>query len=61
VTWVFEAGQLSMALNPTDEAIEMDCCIASAPVSTGTAAIEGEVLRLGAWSAVSWSEPVRRA
>lgn len=56
VTWEFEAGHLSMALNPTAEPIEMALHIEPDPVTTGSVMVEGETLRLGPWSALSWSE-----
>lgn len=54
VNWVFEAGTLSMALNPTDAPADMACVVRDWPVSTGAFSQQGEVLRLGAWSAVVW-------
>jgi maltooligosyltrehalose trehalohydrolase len=56
VTWNFEAGSLSMALNPTDSPFDMACLICAHAVSTGDYSQHGEVLRLGAWSAVAWSQ-----
>jgi malto-oligosyltrehalose trehalohydrolase len=53
-TWTFEAGELSMALNPTRAPAELDCRVQREPVSTGAYAIEGGTLRLGPWSAVAW-------
>jgi malto-oligosyltrehalose trehalohydrolase len=53
VTWVFEAGALSLALNPTDNPIELGCETRS-PKSTGSYRQEGKVLHLGPWSAVAW-------
>src|SRR3569623_606557 len=53
VTWVFEAGTLSLALNPTDSPAELQCLTVS-PVSTGTFRQDGETLHLGPWSAVAW-------
>lgn len=55
INWVFEGGTLSMALNPSDQAHDFPCVITGAPVSTGSFSQNGEVLRLGPWSAVSWS------
>ena len=55
VNWVFEAGTLSMAINPTDFPTDIDCVITATPVCTGDFSQLGEVLRLGAWSAVAWS------
>jgi maltooligosyltrehalose trehalohydrolase len=59
VNWVFEAGTLSMALNPSDHPTDIPCIITSAPVSTGDYSQHGEVLRLSAWSAVVWASPER--
>ena len=54
VNWRFEAGTLSMALNPTDTAMDIGCLICAAAVSTGEYSQQGEVLRLGPWTAVAW-------
>jgi len=54
VNWVFEAGTLTLALNPTAAPLDMPCVIQGAPVSTGDFHQHGEVLRLGAWSAIAW-------
>lgn len=54
VTWQFEAGCLTIALNPADGPVDLACVITGAPVSTGDYSQHGEVLRLGAWSAVAW-------
>jgi maltooligosyltrehalose trehalohydrolase len=54
INWMFEAGTLTLALNPTAGAIDMPCIILGAPVSTGDFHQHGEVLRLAAWSAVAW-------
>ena len=53
VTWVFEAGTLSMAVNPTDTPAQLKCQTKS-PVFTGSFRQEGDVLHLGPWSAVAW-------
>lgn len=53
VTWVFEAGMLTLALNPTDRPVEL-LCLTESPVSTGSFRQDGETLRLGPWSAVAW-------
>ena len=58
VTWEFETGWLTLALNPSDWAHDFDCSITGMPVSTGTFYQQGALLRLGAWSAVAWA--VRR-
>jgi 1,4-alpha-glucan branching enzyme len=55
VNWVFEAGTLSMALNPNDAPADIGCLICERCVSTGDYSQHGEVLRLGPWSAVAWS------
>jgi len=54
VNWVFEAGILSMALNPSNLPADLNCTITAAPLSTGEFSQHGEVLRLGPWSAVAW-------
>jgi malto-oligosyltrehalose trehalohydrolase len=54
VSWMFEAGTWTMALNPTDLPHDLHCTIDSAPVSSGQFSQHGDVLRLGAWSAVAW-------
>lgn len=54
VTWTFKAGALSMALNPTECVQDCPCIVTAAPVSTGDFSQQGEVLRLGRWSAVAW-------
>ncbi len=54
VNWMFEAGTLTMALNPTDQPHDIACAISGNPVSTGDFSQDGEVLRLGPWSAVAW-------
>ncbi len=54
INWMFEAGTLTLALNPTGGAIDMPCIILGGPVSTGDFHQHGEVLRLAAWSAVAW-------
>jgi maltooligosyltrehalose trehalohydrolase len=55
VNWLFEAGTLSMALNPTEEPIELACELRGRAVSTGSYEAEGEKLRLAPWSAVAWN------
>ncbi|QYO76077.1 DUF3459 domain-containing protein [Devosia salina] len=57
VSWLFEAGVLSMALNPSSEPVDIACVITAPPVSTGTHSRHGESLRLEAWSAVCWHSP----
>jgi maltooligosyltrehalose trehalohydrolase len=54
VTWEFEAGCLSMALNPTGYAADLACHVTGAPLHTGSFSCHGEVLRLGPWSAIVW-------
>jgi maltooligosyltrehalose trehalohydrolase len=60
VNWVFETGTLSMALNPTDQPADLPCLICDHPVATGEFSQHGDVLRLGAWSAVVWSRMNRQ-
>jgi 1,4-alpha-glucan branching enzyme len=55
VTWEFEAGWLTLALNPSDWAHDISCSVRAMPVTTGWFDQNGETLRLGAWSAVAWS------
>jgi maltooligosyltrehalose trehalohydrolase len=54
VTWQFEAGTLSIALNPTAAPADLACLVCADLVSTGEFSQHGEVLRLGPWSAVAW-------
>ena len=54
ITWRFEAGHLTMALNPQDMPTDIACVIDRGPVHSGDFSQHGEVLRLGAWSAVAW-------
>lgn len=54
INWIFEAGTLTMAINPTGGPVDLHCTVRGAPVSTGDYNQQGEVLRLGAWSAIAW-------
>lgn len=54
VTWQFAAGHLSMAINPHDQAADLDCRIERVPVSSGAFSQRGDVLHLGPWTAVAW-------
>jgi malto-oligosyltrehalose trehalohydrolase len=54
VTWEFKAGRISMALNPTAHPVDLACIVTRDHVTTGSISAQGEVLRLGPWSAVSW-------
>ena len=54
VNWMFHAGTLTLALNPTAAPIDIPCLILDAPVYTGDFQQHGDVLRLGPWSAVAW-------
>ncbi|PXA90857.1 malto-oligosyltrehalose trehalohydrolase [Nostoc sp. 3335mG] len=54
VSWIFAAGTLTMALNPADHSADIGCVVTAAPIITGNWSQMGEVLRLGAWSAVAW-------
>jgi maltooligosyltrehalose trehalohydrolase len=60
VNWRFEAGTLSMALNPTASPHDIGCLVTGRPVSTGDWSRHGDVLRLGAWSAVAWTTSAQR-
>jgi malto-oligosyltrehalose trehalohydrolase len=55
VTWEFEAGWLTLALNPSDWPHDIPCVIRALPSTTGWFDQNGETLRLGAWSAVAWA------
>lgn len=55
VNWRFEAGVLTMALNASNLPVDIACTINGAPFSTGTFSQDGEILRLGPWSAVAWT------
>jgi len=55
VTWEFEAGWLTLALNPSDHAHDMPCAITALPVATGDCSQNGEMLRLAPWSALAWT------
>lgn len=57
VNWVFEAGTLSMVLNPSDKPTDIACVVTAAPVTTGDFSQHGDVLRLSPWSAVAWASP----
>lgn len=57
VCWVFEAGILTMALNVSDRPADLAATISGDPVSTGTYSQNGDVIRLGPWSAVAWTTP----
>lgn len=54
VNWVFEAGTLSMALNPAETPADLSCLVDKPAISTGDFSQHGPVLRLGRWSAVVW-------
>ena len=55
VSWIFEAGVLTMALNASDRPADIACVVTGPPITTGDFTQHGEVLRLGAWSAVAWT------
>ncbi|MEO6395852.1 MAG: alpha-amylase family glycosyl hydrolase [Devosia sp.] len=57
VNWKFEAGVLTMALNPCGHSHDIPCHILGHPVSTGDYSQLGDLLRLSPWSAVAWSRP----
>lgn len=54
VSWIFEAGVLTMALNASDFPSDIACVITGVAMTTGTYEQQGEILRLGPWSAVAW-------
>jgi len=54
VSWVFEAGTLTLALNPTAAPCDIACMVGAAPVSSGSFAQQAERLHLAPWSAVAW-------
>jgi maltooligosyltrehalose trehalohydrolase len=55
VTWKFEAGDLSMALNPSNQHVEAGCEIpGTGVVATGNFHCENGRLTLEPWSAVVW-------
>lgn len=56
VNWVFEAGTLSMALNASDASTDLHCGLYGDPISTGEYDHQGNVMRLGPWSAVVWRQ-----
>lgn len=55
VSWMFEAGVLTMALNASDFSSDLACIVTAPPVSCGDFVQEGEHLRMGPWSAVCWT------
>jgi maltooligosyltrehalose trehalohydrolase len=57
VNWIFEAGTLTMALNPSDAPADIACEILAPPVSTGDFCQHSGVLRLGAWTSMVWTMP----
>lgn len=61
VSWTFEAGVLTMALNACDRPADIACVVTGPPIATGDFVQLGEVLRLGPWSAVAWAwrQPAR--
>lgn len=54
INWVFAGGTLSMALNPGDQPVELQCLLPEDVVSTGDFHRNCDVLQLGPWAAVSW-------
>jgi maltooligosyltrehalose trehalohydrolase len=54
VNWLFEAGTLTLVLNPNEGPMDIPCLVRGAPIVTGEYDQHGEVLRLGAWSALAW-------
>jgi len=54
VTWKFDAGLYSMALNPTGAELHLSCGITAPEATTGDWSVASGVLTLGRWSAVVW-------
>jgi malto-oligosyltrehalose trehalohydrolase len=54
INWKFQNGTLTMAVNPTDQSADIPCWIDNHPVATGEFSQNGDLLRLGPWSAVAW-------
>lgn len=54
VTWTFEAGFLTLALNAGATPVDVDASIQGATISRGSFEQRGGVLSLGPWSAVAW-------
>ncbi|WIY52012.1 hypothetical protein O9Z70_11025 [Devosia sp. YIM 151766] len=52
---VFEAGILIMALNASDFPADLACVVTGTPITTGEFIQQGELVRLGAWSALAWT------
>lgn len=59
VSWVYEAGVFTMALNAGDQPADIACVVTGHPVTTGEHEQHGDVLRLGRWSAVAWMVPAQ--
>lgn len=57
VNWHFAKGTLSLALNASDWAHDIDCTVPSPPVSTGEFQTQNGMLHLGPWSALAWVTP----
>jgi len=53
-SWQYEAGCHNMALNPSDDEIEMSFQCGDAAATVGDVGVDGEQVRLGPWSAVIW-------
>lgn len=55
VNWRFERGTLTVVYNASALPHDLPCRINGNPVYTGEYFVQGDVLRLGAWSAVAWN------
>lgn len=55
VSWIFDGGTLTMAINAADHPADIACTVTTPPLSTGSFSQKGDVLELGPWSAVAWT------
>ncbi len=55
VSWLYEAGTLVMALNPSDTSHDLPWAIAEDVLCTGIFERRPDGVRLGSWSAIAWS------
>lgn len=60
VSWIYEAGTQTMALNPSDEASELPWPIPEDVLCTGSFERRPDGIRFGPWSAVAFNEPTKR-
>ncbi len=54
ISWVFQKGTLTMALNPSDVAASLGCNLDGGAVGTGAWSTDNGKLTLQPWSAVVW-------